>query len=415
MAGYSSREPKLCWLGRAAQKLGCLPDRSPTSTPLYYYPIDSGRGYSDDIKYKPGPRLPPPQPDKPELQMTPYVTTYRQQPSRVPKSPKKTPVAQTVPLSTLPLPVNALPTYIPTPTCVTLNADLPPVNPTVQINHSPYLAPLSAVSRTPHQNTVPDSVLQDLRTISPSQYTWNTPHGVLTYTPAPASQLPLPNPLADFGPCSPRIVDVGDGNDGTVGLGLIPSPTSSNSSDSSSDCSDSDYQSGFTLNFLLISNRLLSKETPIEWDVSEPVETVRHILDDERFLANAREPVTNPPTNTIRIEFCFIDQPGVRWNWESITIRKPRPIRIADVFHAIYRYFQLQLTVAEWDIVKSHGKDNARIVANSWRERVASHLEEGARSVVYQGGLRRVDCLGSSKIFAGLWVEGSQLKLGLRA
>ncbi|KAF9649603.1 hypothetical protein BDM02DRAFT_3113409 [Thelephora ganbajun] len=401
MAGYSSREPKLCWLGRAAQKLGCLPDKFPTSTPLYYYPIDN-------TKYKPGPRLPPPRPDKPKPQVTPYVVIHQQNPPRVPKSPKKTPIARTVPLSTLPLPVNALPVYTPTSTCDTL----PPVNPTVQTNHAPYLAPPSAVPRTPHQNWVPDSVLRDLWTNPPSQCIWNFPHGVLTYTPAPASQLPPHNPFADFSPRSPRIVDVGDGNDGTVGLGRIPSSISSKSS---FDWSDPHHQSGFTLNLLLTPSRLLSKETPIEWDVSDPVETARHISYDGHFFANAREPATNPPTNVLHIEFCFIDQPGVRWNWEPITIRKHRPIQAANVFRAIYRYFQLQLTIAEWDIVKSHGEDNARIVANSWRERVASQLEEEARSVAYQGGLKRVDCLGSSKIFAGLWVEDSQLKLGLRA
>jgi len=93
---------------------------------------------------------------------------------------------------------------------------------------------------------------------------------------------------------------------------------------------------------------------------------------------------------------------------------KRRPIRIADIFHAIHGYFQVQLTHAEYDIIKSHGKRNSRIVANSWRGRV-SQSDDEARSAVFLGGLRRVDCLGSCKNFAGLWVEGSQLKLGLRA
>ena len=96
-------------------------------------------------------------------------------------------------------------------------------------------------------------------------------------------------------------------------------------------------------------------------------------------------------------------------------MRKPRPIRVADILHAIHGYFQIGLTHDEYDIIKSHGKSNSRIVARSWRERVASQFDEEARSAVFYGGLRRVDCLGSCKIFAGLWVEGSQLKLGLRS
>jgi hypothetical protein len=95
-------------------------------------------------------------------------------------------------------------------------------------------------------------------------------------------------------------------------------------------------------------------------------------------------------------------------------MNKPRSIRVTDVLHAIHQYFQVQLTHSEYDIIKSHGRRNARIVANSWRERV-TNSDVGVRSAVYYGGLRRVDCLGSCKNFAGLWVEGSQLKLGLRA
>jgi len=123
MTRYLTEEPTLCWVGRTAQKIGCLP-RKITITPRYYpigrnsclrfntllslsvalSPVGTDPGYSSDIKYKPGPRLPPPQPDEPRPQTTPYIPTYQPTTPRVPKSPKKTPVARTVPLSTLPLP-----------------------------------------------------------------------------------------------------------------------------------------------------------------------------------------------------------------------------------------------------------------------------------------------------------------------
>lgn len=117
MTQYATTEPKLCLIGRVAQKFGCLPSKLTTNTTVYYQigsdphlppttPItvrhaDSGYGYSDDIKYRPGPRLPPPQPDEPKPQVAPSMTTYQHKPPRV---PKKTPVARTVPLSTLTLP-----------------------------------------------------------------------------------------------------------------------------------------------------------------------------------------------------------------------------------------------------------------------------------------------------------------------
>lgn len=133
MAGYQNGNPGLCWLGRTAQKLGCLPNKFATSAQIYYPigrgscfrsttllllsieihpvdsdpvdrgPVDRGPVYSDDIKYKPGRYLPSPQPDEPKLQTMPYVAAYQNKSPRVPKSPKKTPVAQTCPLSTLPL------------------------------------------------------------------------------------------------------------------------------------------------------------------------------------------------------------------------------------------------------------------------------------------------------------------------
>ena len=286
----------------------------------------------------------------------------------------------------------------------------------VQINRTPYHAPLSAIPHTCQQNTIPDSVLQDLGNIAPTQYIWNTPHGALAYTPAPASHLTLPNPLADFSPhpLSPLIADPSSGNDGSAGLAVIPSPIPSDTSDSSSDCSNSGHRFGLTLHPLFTSNCPSSEETPIEWNVSDPADMARHVECDGYFLQHAHEPATDPPTNQLCIDLCFLGQPGVRWNWEPITIRKGRPIRIADILHAIHNYFHIQLTRDEYRMIKSHGKDNVRIVANSWRERVHSQLDGEARSRVHYGGLRRVDCLGTSKVFAGLWVERSRLKLGLR-
>ena len=296
---------------------------------------------------------------------------------------------------------------------MTQTAGLPPVHPIVHITHTPYLAPLSAISQTPHQGAFPDSILQDLGNIAPTQYIWNTPHGALAWTPTSTSHLPLPNPFADSSPYSKRIIDLGDGNDSPTGLGLIPSPCSSESSESSSDCADPDHQFRITLHLAL--NGSSPEEPSINWNVSDPLYMVRHVDDNAGFIASLRESATNPPTNTLRIDLCFVDQPGVRWNWEPITISKRRHIRIADVLHAIHNYFYTGLTHAEYDIIKTYGRRNAKIVEYSWRERVASQPDEETRNAVFYGGLKRLDCLGSSKFFAGLWVEGSQLKLGLRA
>ena len=142
---------------------------------------------------------------------------------------------------------------------------------------------------------------------------------------------------------------------------------------------------------------------------------VNHALGDASLITNAREPATNPPTSTLHIELYFIDQPGVKWNWEPITVRKRRSIRIVDIFHSIHDYFQTQLTHAEYDVIKSYGGQNANILKDSWLERIKSHPDIETQTAVYYAGLMRVDCLGSSKKFAGLWVDGSQLKLGLRA
>jgi len=306
--------------------------------------------------------------------------------------------------------VNALPT--PRGTCATLNANLPPDHHIVQSTPISYLTPISAIPRTPHQNTFPDSILQDLRNIAPTHLTWDTQHGTLTYTPSPASHLPLPNPLVNYSPSSPRFVDVGSGNGEPMGLGLLPSPISSDSSDSSSDCTAFDHRFGVTLHPLIALNPL--EGNLIDWHVSDPARMARHVEDDDTFLANANQSATTPPTHTLHIDICFLDQPGVRWNWEPITINKRRSIRITDILHSIHDYFQTQLTHAEYDAIKSHGKRNSRIVANSFRERVTLQPSTDMRDEAYHGGLRRVDCLGSCKIFAGLWVEGLQLTLGLR-
>lgn len=302
--------------------------------------------------------------------------------------------------------VDAFPGYTPTTTCTTLNVDQYPAHSTVQISPAPYLASLPVIPHTPDQSAVPCSILQNLGGIAPTQYTWNTPHGALTYTPAPTSMLPLPHSLPNPGSCFASIVDVRGGDGKPTGPSLIPSLISSDTSDPSDSSSD-DRRSGVALNPVLA--------TVIEWNVSEPVDTAKCVLDDTDFTASASEPATDPPTNKLCIELDFVDHPGVKWNWEPITIRKSRTIRIADVFHAIHNYFQTQITHAEYDIIKSHGKANGRIVRDSWRERLRSHPVGETQCEVYCGGLRRVDCLGSSKNFAGLWVDGSQLRLRLCA
>lgn len=267
------------------------------------------------------------------------------------------------------------------------------------------MAPLSPFPHTPDQGAVPDSILQDLGGIAPTQYTWNTPQGALTYTPAPTSALSMPNPLANPGSCLSTTINLWDGDNKPTSPGVIPSPFSSNASDSS-DPPPRDHRPEIVLNPLLM--------TAIEWDVSEPVDRARHLIADETFLASASEPATDPPTNTLRIEPHFLDQSGAKWNWEPITIRKGRPIRITDVLYAIHDYFQTQLTRGEYEIIKSHGKANVKIVRDSWRERFGSQPVGEAQLAVRNAGLRRVDCLGSSKNFVGLWVDGSRLKLSLR-
>lgn len=294
---------------------------------------------------------------------------------------------------------------------MTQTACPPQVHPTVHITHTPYLAPLSAVPQIPHQNPFPDSILQDLGNVAPSQYVWNTPHGALAWTPSPTSHLPLPNPFTDSSPFPKRIVDLGDGNDRDAGLGLIPGL---GSSDSSSDCSDPDYRVGVMINPFLAPDGDPSGETPIHWNVSDPADMARHMDDHDGFIASMREPATNPPTNTLCIDLYFVDQVGVRWNWEPIIINKRRSIRVVDILHAIHNYFYTGLTHAEYDIIKSYGRRNAKIVAQSWSQRVALQPDDESQSAAYHGGLKRLDCLGSSKFFAGLWVDGSQLKLGLR-
>ena len=216
----------------------------------------------------------------------------------------------------------------------------------------------------------------------------------------------MPNALASLSPRSATIFGLGDGDGNPTSPGLIPSPISSDAS-GLFDRSLDGRLLGIALNPLLT--------TAIEWNVSHPVDRVRHALDDAAFIANVSEPATNPPISTLCVELHFFGYSGVTWNWDPITIRKRRPVQITDLFHAIYDYFQTPLTRGEYDIIKSHGKANAKIVRDSWRERVASQAVGAAQTAVYHGGLRRVDCLGSSKHFVRLWVDESQLKLGLRA
>ena len=119
------------------------------------------------------------------------------------------------------------------------------------------------------------------------------------------------------------------------------------------------HQLGFTLDRLLGFDCLPPSETSNEWNVSDPVCTVRHVENGAEFLRSAHR--SRLRTIQLSIEPYFIDQPGARWNWEPIAMRKAHLIRITGVFHAIHDYFQRQPTHPERHIIKSLGNATRRL------------------------------------------------------
>lgn len=129
---------------------------------------------------------------------------------------------------------------------------------------------------------------------------------------------------------------------------------------------------------------------PVDWDIRYiPLHCARvagHIASAHHLTQLA----TQPGTPTIRVISDLLSEDWV------ITAHNPNGVTVEDVLSAIHRGLQVPLTQHEWEYMSSTNRD--RIVATFYERCEASRDFDRTR----HGGVRRIDCLLHTTVFAGL-------------
>ena len=152
------------------------------------------------------------------------------------------------------------------------------------------------------------------------------------------------------------------------------------------------------------------------WDISQLPSiakrmTGRHSIVD--LNPKFDDDATYPACNAINI---VCDAGNISTFWGPIVVRNDDKVVLWDVLDAIYNYFQTPLTHAEVDTISDLKPGNYESLRDAYYHRCRN--AHGLLQYELEQGFRRVDCLGDSKAFWGLWVTYNpdntwQLNLGL--
>ena len=144
------------------------------------------------------------------------------------------------------------------------------------------------------------------------------------------------------------------------------------------------------------------------WDVvHDPCEAKGYTTQATLSLqAQFNKLATNPPTNVIRIT---VHDGLAQRIWGSIDIRKPMAVTVWDILSGIYEYFQTPTSQRELEYIHTLDQSNYGRLWEASRNRGAESPDD----------IRRVDSLGDTRRFWGLWItdqgeRGWYLNLGLK-
>ncbi|KAG1902093.1 uncharacterized protein F5891DRAFT_172719 [Suillus fuscotomentosus] len=150
---------------------------------------------------------------------------------------------------------------------------------------------------------------------------------------------------------------------------------------------------GVKLNPLFIgspSGERYHVQVPIEWDVRYNPMHYADVANIPLLSSHLSQFATNPPIPKLQL-VCDLLSPG----WEII-VRNPTGVTVQDVLEAIYETLRGLLRTYEWEGMSL--KQRSRIEDVHRARCTASSDPEYTRLA----GVRRVDCLLSTTMFAGL-------------
>ncbi|TFK46515.1 hypothetical protein OE88DRAFT_1729062 [Heliocybe sulcata] len=302
----------------------------------------------------------------------------------------------------------------------TLQPSLPPPSPWLCPPPQPPWTP-SFPAVTPAQTYVAVPTATPAQT--PNQIVYVTPSGNLTWTPHPQPHPQIP-PAAFFpmnaitGSNPAAFSPVWDPNATMSVSGGYPLPgTSPNwTTPPWPPVSMPGTEMPMRIAPCLIPNPVNALLPQIVWDVSKSPSTARkitgrHIILD--MVEDFKQPATAPTVQKLVI---VCDFGALRSLWPQIEIEQDGPITVWDVMNAIYEFFQKRLRKREVEFIQSLQPGNEAILRDSFYRRCQD--SPGLYEWEVQQGYKRVDVLGDSRVWWGVWVTYNpddtwQLNLGL--
>ena len=161
---------------------------------------------------------------------------------------------------------------------------------------------------------------------------------------------------------------------------------------------------GVWLSPFLAANPRDASVPHILWDAAvEPPYRIRRITSrgaivdfagSDHFKAQA----TYPGVKTLQVYL-----PGMKNTWGPVLVKKDEPIKVGDIFNAVWEYLHKPLTQAEWNsLIATYGQKRKESITYAFHRRclTAAGLYEYVRSQ----GLKRVDLLEGNTVYWGTYL-----------
>ena len=286
---------------------------------------------------------------------------------------------------------------------------------------TPY-GPTRTVPTPSGANADVNSVVEELLRVPATSVAWQTPRGVLTWTPHPG--------LPDSGPNLLGGRSGGGGGDRRLGssdwwtgghpmAGACPGWTPGAWPPTSAAAATS-RRALIQLAPWVIPNPCNASLPHIMWDISQSPTTAKRITGNHviRDLTDKLDDIATEPAVERLVVACQVGVAQRQWGHVEVRASRPKGVSVWDVFNGVYEYFQKRVSRRELDRMKEMlGDEELEVkMADAFYQRIL--VTPALPGYELKKGLRRVDCLGDACFFWGLYVSYNddnswQLNLGL--
>lgn len=156
------------------------------------------------------------------------------------------------------------------------------------------------------------------------------------------------------------------------------------------------------------------------WDISQLPTTAKRITGNH-VIVNLMDKLDDVATHPAVDRLVVVCQVGVAerfWGHIDVKASRPKGVTVWDVFNGIYEYFQKRIGRRELDRMKEMLGDEKleEKMADAFYQRIC--VTPALPGYEHKEGLKRVDCLGDTCFFWGMYVTPNhdntwQLNLGL--